>query len=112
MFAKLRSYLLGLMFLFGLAANTSWAIDLDTDNAATQVVIPNAVAGIFDVSPTAGDASLVLRFTTMITNGWFDAIAPYHETAVGVYSDLGRRPQSENTNRNLNIAFCIPLIMF
>ena len=104
MFSTIRSYLLGLMFLFGLAANTSWAIDLDTDNAATQVVIPNAVAGIFDVSPTAGDASLVLRFTTMITNGWFDAIAPYHETAVGVYSDLGRRPQSENTNRNLNIA--------
>jgi hypothetical protein len=36
---------------------------------------------------------------------WFDATAPYHPTAVGVFSRLGRRPASERaTNRNRNIA--------
>ena len=46
-----------------------------------------------------------LRITTIITNAWFDGIAPYHSTAVGVYSRLGRRPPAESaTNRNKNIA--------
>ncbi|MGA1726277.1 MAG: vanadium-dependent haloperoxidase [Burkholderiaceae bacterium] len=40
----------------------------------------------------------------MATNAWFDAIAPYHPTAVGVYSRLGRRPAAEATHRNKNIA--------
>jgi hypothetical protein len=39
-----------------------------------------------------------------MTNAWFDAIAPYHPTAVGVYSRLGNRPTLERTNRNRNIA--------
>ncbi len=85
-------------------AFSSAAVDLDNGNAAIETVIPTAVIGIFDTSPNSGDATLVLRFTTMITNGWFDAVAPYHETAIGVYSDLGRRPAGEATNRNLNIA--------
>jgi hypothetical protein len=41
----------------------------------------------------------------MLTNAWFDATAPYHPTAVGVYSRLGRRPASESeTNANMNVA--------
>ena len=43
------------------------------------------------VSPSGGDATLVLRLTTLITNAWFDATAPYHPTAVGVYTRLGRQ---------------------
>jgi len=36
---------------------------------------------------------------------WFDAVAPYHPTAVGVCTRIARRPASESTtNRNLNIA--------
>ncbi|GAA4733314.1 DUF6851 domain-containing protein [Phytohabitans rumicis] len=36
---------------------------------------------------------------------WFDAVAPYHPTAVGVRTRVGRRPSSESaTNRNMNIA--------
>ena len=51
------------------------------------------------------DAPIILRHTTVITNAWFDAIAPYHPTAVGVYSRLGRRPPAEAaTNRPKNIA--------
>jgi hypothetical protein len=44
------------------------------------------------------------RFTTLITNAWFDAIAPYHPTAVGVYSRIGRRPPQEATDYNRNVA--------
>ena len=80
--------------------------DLDNGNAAIEIVIPTVAPVIFtEVSPSGGDATLVLRVTTLITNGWFDATAPYHPTAVGVYTRLGRRPPDElSTNRNLNIA--------
>ena len=54
--------------------------------------------------PTAGDASVTLRITTFISNAWYDATAPYHPTAVGVWSRLGRRPASEATPRNINTA--------
>lgn len=82
------------------------AFDLDSGNAPAEIVVPRVVPEILQtVSPGANDATLVLRITTLVTNGWFDAIAPYHPTAVGVYSDLGRLPASESaTNRNQNIA--------
>ena len=81
------------------------AFDFDSGNAPIEVVIPKVVPVIFgSVSPTASDATLVLRITTLITNSWFDAIAPYHPTAVGVYSRLGRRPAAERTTTNRNIA--------
>lgn len=80
--------------------------DLDNGHAPVEVVIPTVAPVVFTVvSPTGGDATLVLRVTTLVTNAWFDATAPYHPTAVGVYTRLGRRPASESTtNRNLNIA--------
>ncbi|MDH5674080.1 MAG: vanadium-dependent haloperoxidase [Myxococcales bacterium] len=80
--------------------------DFDNGNAAIEVVIPSVAPIIFqDISSTAGDATLVLRLTTLVTNAWFDAVAPYHPTAVGVYTSLGRRPASESaTNANLNVA--------
>lgn len=80
--------------------------DFDNGNAAIQVIIPNLIPIIFqDVSPAGSDATLVLRTTTLLTNSWFDAIAPYHPTAVGVYSRLGRRPAAEaGSNRNKNMA--------
>ncbi len=80
--------------------------DFDTGNGAVEVAIPAVVPAILtDISPGAGDAPLVLRITTLTANAWFDAIAPYHPTMVGVYSRLGRRPASEGvTNRNRNIA--------
>lgn len=80
------------------------AFDFDNGNAPIQIVIPAVVPVIFgNVAP--GDATIVLRFTTMLTNAWFDATAPYHPTAIGVYSDLGRRPAGESaTNANMNVA--------
>ena len=78
--------------------------DFDTGNAPIEIVIPSVLPVIFaNLQP--GCAPGVLRFTTMLTNAWFDATAPYHPTAVGVYSNLGRRPASESaTNADLNTA--------
>ena len=61
--------------------------DLTTGNAAIQVIIP-AVDPIFfeDVTVHGGDPSILIRYTTLIVNSWFDASTAYHETAVGVYS--------------------------
>lgn len=79
--------------------------DIDTGNAAAELVIPAVIPVVYELmSPTANDATLVLRVTTMLTNAWFDAIAPYHETAVGVCSRLDRRPRTEATDRARNIA--------
>ncbi|MGH3099507.1 MAG: DUF6851 domain-containing protein, partial [Thermoleophilia bacterium] len=79
--------------------------DPATGRAPEQIIVPRVAPAIFEsVSPTGGDATLVLRVTTIVTNAWFDAIAPYHPTAVGVASNLGRRPASEATQANKNIA--------
>jgi hypothetical protein len=98
--------LLTLVLLYGTAPSADAPFDLDNGNAAIDVVIPAAIPAILGtVSAGANDASIVLRITTIITNAWFDAIAPYHSTAVGVYSRLGRRPAAESaTNRTKNIA--------
>ena len=80
------------------------SFDFDAGNAAIDVIIPAVIPALFQTT-TPNDAPLVLRHTTLITNAWFDAIAPYHPTAVGVYSRLGRRPAADGaTNRNKNVA--------
>jgi hypothetical protein len=92
-----------LLFLCTSSAHAE-TFDFEGGNAATDVVIPTAVPAILETIGH-GDASLILRYTAMTTNSWFDAIAPYHPTAVGVYSSLGRRPSSERaTHRERNIA--------
>lgn len=77
--------------------------DMTTGSAPKEVVIPQLIPVIFStVNPN--DATLVLRTTTIVINSWFDAIAPYGEHNVGVYSRLGRRPATERTDENRNIA--------
>ena len=89
----------------GVAGTDETAFDLATGNACVEVIIPRVIPAIFgSVSPNANDATLVLRVITLLTNGWFDAIAPYHPTAVGVSSSLGRRPAGERTVANKNKA--------
>lgn len=79
--------------------------DFDNGNSLVEVILPTIVPPFLaTVSPNASDATLVLRFTAVTGNAWFDAIAPYHPTAVGVYSRLARRPAHERTDRNRNIA--------
>jgi hypothetical protein len=86
------------------AADAPPAFDFDNGNAPIEIVIPAAIPAIFEaVQPAC--ATLVVRFTTLLTNAWFDATAPYHPTAVGVYSRLGRQPASEaETNAAMNTA--------
>ncbi len=85
-------------------ATPALAFDLENGNAAVDVVITTAAPVIFqDISPSGGDATLVLRTTTLITNAWFDATAPYHPTAVGVYTRLPRQA-APTDNEPLNIA--------
>lgn len=86
------------------AQNTHF--NLATGNAATEIVQPFAVEAVLrDYSPTASDATLVLRAFTIVANGSYDAIAPYHPTAVGVYSRLGRRsPENREDNTQMNKA--------
>jgi hypothetical protein len=85
---------------------TAQPFDFHHGKAPVEVVIPRAIPAILtSISPVANDATLVLRVTAMITNAWFDAVAPYHPTAVGVYSRLGRRPSEEGqTNHQKNVA--------
>ncbi len=76
--------------------------DLDTGN-----IIRDLIANRSDLTAVIApmDVTILIRVTHLVQNGWFDALAPYHPTAVGVYSRLGRRPRSEaRTNRNKNIA--------
>ncbi|TGB13393.1 hypothetical protein E2651_09625 [Streptomyces sp. MZ04] len=51
------------------------------------------------------DATVLVYLTHLTMTAWFDALAPYHPTAVGVHSRIKRRPSSEAaTNKNKNIA--------
>lgn len=91
------------MTLLALFPIVAQGFDFDTGNAPIEVVIPAAVPRIVGtINP--GDASLVLRFTTIISGSWFDATAPYDDAADAVHADLGRRDVAEQTDRNRNIA--------
>lgn len=80
--------------------------NLVTGNGPLEIVIP-AVDKVFfeEVTRTGGDPSILTRYTTLIVNSWFDAIAPYHPTANAVYSDQERRPPFDpSDNTDINIA--------
>src|SRR5262245_64676762 len=81
--------------------------DFDNGNVGIEVIIPRVIPAVLS-SVNASDATLILRFTTLITNAWLDAIAPYYPKAVGVYSRLGRSPVYEGvTKRKKNHAMSI-----
>lgn len=80
-------------------------LDLDSGRALHQVVGPSVSDWIRrDVSERFNDVSMVFRYFPLLINAAFDALAPYHPTAVGVYTRIDRRPASEATVRNFNIA--------
>jgi hypothetical protein len=90
-------------FIYAQAAD---AFDFDTGNAAVEVVATQSFPiATQEFGVLGSHVPFVLRWTASLSNAWFDSIAPYHPTAVGIYSNLGRRPASESaTNRNMNIA--------
>ncbi|WP_019852972.1 DUF6851 domain-containing protein [Actinopolyspora mortivallis] len=85
-------------------SKSSCGFDLDTDNFIQYLSDNTDTSAVSDfIAPM--DVTILIRYTCMAHNAWFDALAPYHPTAVGVYSKLERRPRSEaRTNRNKNIA--------
>ena len=86
------------------SAVCSQNFDFDSGVSILEVVIPNFERiAAQEISKTAGDATLVLRATVMLTNAWFDAVAPYHPTALGIYTQFPNR-MSEATNAGKNKA--------
>ncbi|MEU3255614.1 DUF6851 domain-containing protein [Streptomyces sp. NPDC006997] len=89
------------------AANATVDFDLDTGNYVKWAQPSDEQAGTSPSLEVVGpmDVTVFLWTNRLTMLAAFDALAPYHETAVGVYSRIPRRPSSESaTNRNLNIA--------
>lgn len=85
------------------AAQAPPPFNFDTGAAPVEIIAPAIVQVLLQITP-ANDAPIILRHTTLASHAWYDALAPYHPTAVGVSSNLGRRPAVERTQRNKNIA--------
>ena len=69
---------------------------VDTVNPLTDVILPRLYPIIaLDVSPSLGDATLINRIRFVVALGMVDAAAPYHPTAVGMYTRVPRQPMDE-----------------
>ena len=67
-------------------------------NPLIDIVLPRLYPIIvMDVSPSLGDATLINRINMVVALGMMDAAAPYHETAVGMYTRIPRRPEANAT---------------
>ena len=81
--------------------------DLDKDNYVKWAQPGDDRAGQSPSLQFIGpmDATVFLWTNRAAMLSAFDALAPYHETAVGIHSRIPRRPSGESTtNRNMNIA--------
>ena len=85
------------------AAQAPPPFNLDTGIAPIEIIAPMIVQALLQTT-APNDAPIILRHTTIAAHSWYDAIAPYHPTAIGVSSNLPRRPAAERTQRNKNIA--------
>ena len=101
---KIFNLIVGMVFCVFPTVSSCEKFDLKLDNAATDLILPAAAKAIFeDISPNASDPSLVVRATALITGSWYEAAAPFHPTAVGVYSRLGRYNNTNPRNNNTDI---------
>ncbi|MFF0205961.1 DUF6851 domain-containing protein [Streptomyces sp. NPDC005017] len=81
--------------------------DFDTDNFIEWAQPSDDMAGKSPNGDLFGpmDVTVFLWINRLTALAVFDALAPYHESAVGVYTRIPRRPSGESaTNRNLNVA--------
>src|SRR5215469_9547685 len=71
--------------------------DFDNGNFIRDLVTTNA-GGALPVESAIGpmDASIYIWITHLFQMAWFDALAPYHPTAVGLHSRIPRRPARES----------------
>ena len=92
------------VLLLSLLSVVALNFDFDTGFSGREVIIPTILSlSYLDMSPKASDPSIILRMTSMAGFAWFDAVAPYHPTAIGIYTQHSHR-LTENTNGNKNIA--------
>ena len=78
---------------------------LETFEPLGDIVLPRLYPIIAsDVSPTLGDATLINRLRFIVALAMADAAAPYHPTAVGMYTRIPRVPELERTDRHINTA--------
>ncbi|MCY3835869.1 MAG: hypothetical protein OXF83_05450 [Anaerolineaceae bacterium] len=85
-------------------SNPSAAL-IESLNPLIDIVLPRVFPIIaLDVSPSLGDATLINRINFVTALGMVDAAAPYHETAVGMYTKIPRQPEAERTDLNINTA--------
>lgn len=82
------------------------AFDFDNGNFIRDLITTNGGGGFPPAEAIApGDTPVYTWITLQFQTAWFDALAPYHPTALGVHSRIARRPAAESaTNRNKNIA--------
>src|SRR5215469_14892531 len=80
--------------------------DFDGGNFIRDLITTNGGGGFPPAEAIApGDTTIYAWITLLFQLSWFDALAPYHPTAVGVYSRIERRPAAESaTNRSKNVA--------
>ncbi len=74
-------------------------------NPLIDIVLPKLYPIIaMDVSPSLGDATLINRLNLVVALAMMDAAAPYHESAIGMYTRIPRRSPSEINDHNINTA--------
>jgi len=106
---RIRHAIFFVFFLYtivGSSQDPAKAFNAAQGNAAIEIIIPNVDPVFFqEATLHGGDPSILIRYTTLIVNAWFDAVAPYHPTAVAVYSDQERQtPFDGRDNTHLNVA--------
>ncbi|GAA2128201.1 DUF6851 domain-containing protein [Streptomyces synnematoformans] len=89
----------------GPAAEPEAAVEFDFDTGNFHRDLLSTPANQTEEPLGPMDATVLVYLTHLTMTAWFDALAPYHPTAVGVHTRTPRRPASESaTNRNRNIA--------
>lgn len=81
--------------------------DMSHSNVIHGALVPHIAPHFRQwISPRANDASVLFAFVEVILTAAFDAVVPYHPTAVGVYSRLEPRRPAGQGEANLlpNIA--------
>ena len=66
------------------------------------IYVADILAEAFD--PNNADITITIRWSTMFSNAWFDANAPFTDKSVGLTTKIPRRPKVEHTTKNKNTA--------
>ena len=80
-------------------------LDIDRDSIVSGALTPIWGGWLHEeVTPHFTDPSLAFRYITLMLNAGYDATAPYHETAVGVYSRIKNLESGSSDIRDINTA--------